>query len=76
MGDLNSLTVTRTLSQIKLTRDKNILDKILTNMHSFSSCVDIISPLGSANHNVVLCSPLPDVISPKSDYQVCSFQEL
>ena len=36
-------------------------------MHSFYSCPDIISPLGSADHNVVLCSPLPDFLSPKSD---------
>jgi hypothetical protein len=49
------------------TRGKKTLDKVLTNMHSFYKTPEVISPLGTADHNVVICTLLPDYMSPVAE---------
>jgi hypothetical protein len=77
MGDFNTLPDHKlrnsyNLKQVvnKATRGDRILDKILTNMHPHFKCPDVFSPIGTADHNVVVYTPLPYFISPESDVKV------
>jgi exonuclease III len=71
MGDLNTLPVSRILTGYNLkqivskpTRGSNILDKVLTNMHNLYQVPTVYSPLGTADHSVVVCDPLPAYRTP------------
>ena len=71
MGDFNSLPDSRikgayNLKQIVTapTRGSKVLDKVLTNMHALYKTPEVCPPIGTADHNVVICTPLPAYRTP------------
>ena len=71
MGDFNSLPDNSLKSSYNLkqivtvpTRGDKVLDKVLTNMNSLYSTLEVLNPLGKADHSVVICNPLPAYKTP------------
>jgi UV DNA damage repair endonuclease len=69
MGDFNnleirSLTTSQNLKQVvdQPTRESAILDLILTNLHNLYDRPNVLAPLGSSDHNIVLWLPSVDNI--------------
>ena len=64
LGDFNhlniqDLVISHNLNQVvtRPTRQDSILDYIITNLKSFYKTPDILAPLGSSDHNIIMWTP-------------------